>query len=103
MLTKDNPPVCFADSPLYTKGPLLHEEIRADCFFVEFMILYSIKKGGNTMGKRYDRYVTSQNTPRFKERRLLFLAAVGIFALNLILTGIINSHCNKHRLVKMKV
>ncbi len=39
------------------------------------------------MGKRYDWQVTPQNTPRFKERRLLFLVAMGIFMLNLILTG----------------
>jgi len=40
------------------------------------------------MGKRYDWQVTPQNTPRFRERRILFLLAVGIFALNLILTGV---------------
>ena len=40
------------------------------------------------MGKRYDWLVTTQNTPRFRERRTLFLTAMGIFVLNLILTGI---------------
>ena len=40
------------------------------------------------MGKRYDWQVTPQNTPRFRERRMLFLAAMGIFVLNLILTGV---------------
>lgn len=40
------------------------------------------------MGKRYDWQVTPQNTHRFKERRILFLTAMGIFVLNLILTGI---------------
>ncbi len=40
------------------------------------------------MGKRYDGKVTPQNTPHFKERRILFLTAMGIFILNLILTGI---------------
>ncbi len=39
------------------------------------------------MGKRYDWQVTPQNTPRFKERRILFSTAMGIFVLNLILTG----------------
>lgn len=40
------------------------------------------------MGKRYDWRVTPQNTPRFKERRLLFLVVSGILVLNLILTGV---------------
>ena len=40
------------------------------------------------MGKRYDWQVTPQNSPRFRERRILFLAAMGIFVLNLILTGV---------------
>lgn len=40
------------------------------------------------MGKRYDWQVTPQNTPRFKERRLLFLAAMGILVLNLALTAV---------------
>ncbi len=40
------------------------------------------------MKKRYDCYVTSQNTPRFKERRLLFLVAMGILVLNLALTAV---------------
>ena len=40
------------------------------------------------MGKRYDWQVTPQNTPRFKERRLLFLVVSGILVLNLILTGV---------------
>ena len=40
------------------------------------------------MGKQYDWKVTPQNTPRFKERRILFLTAMGIFILNLLLTGI---------------
>lgn len=39
------------------------------------------------MGKRYDWQVTPQNTPRFKERKLLFLLAMGMFLLNLILTA----------------
>ena len=43
------------------------------------------------MGKRYDWYVTPQNTPRFKERRILFLTAMGILVLNLILVGILLS------------
>ena len=29
------------------------------------------------MGKDYDRYVTPQNTPRFSERKILFLMAMG--------------------------
>ena len=40
------------------------------------------------MGKRYDWHVTPQNTPHFRERRILFLTAMGFFVLNLILTGI---------------
>ena len=40
------------------------------------------------MGKRYDQNVTPQNTPHFRKRRLLFVAAMGIFVLNLILSGI---------------
>ena len=40
------------------------------------------------MGKRYDWQVTPQNTPRFRERRILFLTVMGIFVLNLILTGV---------------
>jgi len=40
------------------------------------------------MGKRYDWQVTPQNTPRFRERRTLFLTAMGIFVLNLLLTGV---------------
>lgn len=36
------------------------------------------------MGKRYDWQVTPQNTPRFKQRRILFLLAMGIFVLNLL-------------------
>lgn len=40
------------------------------------------------MGKRYDWQVTPQNTPRFSERRALFLVAIGMFVLNLILAGV---------------
>ena len=40
------------------------------------------------MGKRYDWKITQQNTPYFKELRMLFLIAMGIFVLNLITTGI---------------
>lgn len=40
------------------------------------------------MGKRYDWQVTPQNTPHFRERRILFLTAMGFFVLNLILTGV---------------
>ena len=40
------------------------------------------------MGKRYDWQVTPQNTPNFRERRILFLTAMGFFVLNLILTGV---------------
>ena len=40
------------------------------------------------MGKRYDWQVTPQNSTRFRERRILFLAAMGILLLNLILTGV---------------
>ena len=40
------------------------------------------------MGKRYDWQVTPQNTPRFKERKTLFLTAMGILVLNLIFTGV---------------
>ena len=40
------------------------------------------------MGKRYDWHVTPQNTPHFRERRILFLTAMGFFVLNLILTGV---------------
>lgn len=40
------------------------------------------------MGKRYDWQVTPQNTPHYKERRLLFLAAMVCFMCNLIFVGI---------------
>lgn len=40
------------------------------------------------MQNKYDQDVTPQSTPRFRKRRLLFLAAMGSFVLNLILTGI---------------
>ena len=40
------------------------------------------------MGKRYDWQVTPQNTPRFQQRRLLFVVATGILAVNLVVTGI---------------
>ena len=40
------------------------------------------------MKKRYDQNVTPQNTRHFKQRRILFLAAMGIFILNLVLSGI---------------
>lgn len=36
------------------------------------------------MGKRYDWQVTPQNTRRFKQRRILFLLAMGILVLNLL-------------------
>ena len=38
------------------------------------------------MGKRYDEYVTPQNTPRFAERRMLFLFSGGILIFNLLIT-----------------
>lgn len=40
------------------------------------------------MEKRYDCDVTPQNTRHFKQRRVLFAAAMGIFVLNLILSAI---------------
>ena len=43
---------------------------------------------GVAMGKRYDMYVTPQNTPCFKERRRIFLAAMGIFLFNLVLMSV---------------
>lgn len=36
------------------------------------------------MGKNYDVYVTPQNTPRFRERRMLFVAAMGMLTANLV-------------------
>ena len=36
------------------------------------------------MGKNYDVYVTPQNTPRFRERRMLFVAAMGMLTGNLV-------------------
>ena len=51
------------------------------------------------MGKRYDWKVTPQNTPRFKERRILFLTAMGIFILNLLLTGIFLSKALKWSII----
>lgn len=36
------------------------------------------------MGKDYDVYVTPQNTPRFRERRMLFVAAMGMLTANLV-------------------
>lgn len=41
------------------------------------------------MRKKYDQDVTPQNTPYFKQRRMLFQSAMGFFVLNLILTGIL--------------
>jgi ABC-type polysaccharide/polyol phosphate export permease len=43
------------------------------------------------MGKNYDRTVTPQNTPRFKERRLLFLISIGFLAINLIVCAILSN------------
>lgn len=40
------------------------------------------------MRKKYDQDVTPQNTPYFKQRRILFQTAMGFFVLNLILTSI---------------
>ena len=40
------------------------------------------------MENRYDQNVTPQNTPRFRKRRMLFVTAMGMFVLNLILSGI---------------
>lgn len=37
------------------------------------------------MGKEYDRYVTPQNTRRFRERRILFLAALSFFSVDFLL------------------
>ena len=36
------------------------------------------------MGKNYDVYVTPQNTPRFRERRMLFMIAMGMLTANLV-------------------
>lgn len=36
------------------------------------------------MGKDYDVYVTPQNTPRFRERRRLFMMAMGMLTANLV-------------------
>ena len=44
------------------------------------------------MGKRYDWEVTPQNTPRFKEKRILVLLANGLFVLNLLII-----HCASGR------
>lgn len=40
------------------------------------------------MGKRYDDHVTPQNTPRFKERRIVLMTAFGLLIFNLLVTGI---------------
>lgn len=40
------------------------------------------------MGKRYDWEVTPQNTPRFKEKRVLVLLANGLFILNLLIIAV---------------
>lgn len=50
------------------------------------------------MGKRYDWQVTPQNTPRFKERRILFLLAMGIFVLNLLCAAFLLSENNAYEL-----
>lgn len=36
------------------------------------------------MGKNYDVYVTPQNMPRFRERKILFLTAMGLLTVNLL-------------------
>jgi hypothetical protein len=43
----------------------------------------------NAMGKDYDRYVTPQNTPRFSERKILFLMTMGVLVLNVLLIALI--------------
>lgn len=43
------------------------------------------------MAKRYNREVTPQNTPRFRERRILFLLAMGMFCVNLVLAALLNA------------
>lgn len=40
------------------------------------------------MENRYEQDINPQNTPRFRKRRTLFQTAMGIFVLNLILSGI---------------
>lgn len=47
------------------------------------------------MGKDYDRYVTPQNTPRFSERKILFLMAMGVLVLNVLLIALICPECWK--------
>lgn len=41
------------------------------------------------MGKDYDVYVTLQNTPRFRERKIIFAAAMGLQALNWLLLALV--------------
>lgn len=41
------------------------------------------------MGKDYDVYVTPQNTPRFRERKIIFAAAMGLQALNWLLLALV--------------
>ena len=42
------------------------------------------------MGKSYDYTVTPQNTPRFRQRRWLFLLGMGCFLLNALLMAIVS-------------
>lgn len=41
------------------------------------------------MKKDYDEYVTPQNTPRFRERRILYLASMGMLTANLAMMALL--------------
>ena len=51
------------------------------------------------MGKKYDWTVTPQNTPRLKERRLLFLLAMGLLAVDLLVIAALHPNIRKDSLI----
>ena len=51
------------------------------------------------MGKDYDDNVTPQNTPRFQERRILFLTASGLLAVNFLMFALLSLPMRKGALI----
>ena len=51
------------------------------------------------MGKKYDWTATPRNTPRLKERRLLFLLAMGLLEVNLLVIAILHPDMQKKALI----
>lgn len=51
------------------------------------------------MGKKYDWTATPQNTPRLKERRLLFLLAMGLLLVDLLAIALLHSAVRKETLI----